>query len=125
MTGLGKDLVNKTSLGKKVDELVNDRDKVTLTKEAQERVDKPENEKKPVKRSVTRTNVSVEPAPSQTPNDDYGPGIRDDIGIPREAKDENMKRGGKVKHHAKVVKSSASRRADGIATKGHTKGRMI
>lgn len=39
----------------------------------------------------------------------------------------NYKRGGKVKKYAKggSVASSASKRADGIATKGKTKGRMV
>ncbi len=43
-----------------------------------------------------------------------------------------MKKGGKVKKHAKVVKkatrksvSSASKRADGIAQRGRTRGRMV
>jgi hypothetical protein len=41
--------------------------------------------------------------------------------------EENMKRGGKVKCMAKggSVKSSASRRADGCAIRGKTKGRMV
>jgi len=39
----------------------------------------------------------------------------------------NMKKGGKVKKMAKggSVKSSASKRADGCAQRGHTKGRMV
>ena len=41
--------------------------------------------------------------------------------------DDGMKRGGKVKKMAKggMTRSSASKRADGIATKGHTKGRFM
>ena len=42
------------------------------------------------------------------------------------AKGKMMMGGGKVKGYKKGGKvSSASKRADGIATKGHTRGRMV
>ena len=115
MTGIGKKLVNESGLGDVVDKAATSGDRVTLTKDAEERIAKGDLDKKPVKRSVTKTTVSAEPTKSE-PTSDY----EGDEGYTTL----NMKRGGKVKHHAKVVKSSASRRADGIAQRGHTKGRM-
>jgi len=45
-------------------------------------------------------------------------GPRDDIGKPKEPSSENMRRGGKVRSHA-------SKRADGIASRGHTRGKYL
>ena len=48
-------------------------------------------------------------------------------GAVMKAKGKKMAYGGKVKKmkHGGAVKSSASKRADGIAQKGHTRGRMV
>ena len=103
-TGLGKKLVDKSGLGDVVDRAVNSRDKVTLTPEAQQRVNA-----------------------GETGSDDVDTGKYE----PRRTEGDfgAYKRGGSVKKMAsggmtsKV--SSASKRADGIATKGKTKGRYI
>jgi hypothetical protein len=116
-TGLGKDLVNKTSLGKKVDEFVNDRDQVELSKEAKDRIAAGELEE----------NVSSRPVKRNMESESSEGGGGTARSIPRdrtlmenrEPKDGAMKRGGKV------VKSPKSKKFDGIAAKGHTKGRMI
>jgi len=126
-TGIGKTLVDASGLGDMAADAATSGDRVTLTKDAQERIEKGALDKKPVKRSVSKTTISAEPAPMMKEEKDYGPGIRDDIGAPKEPGGDLMKRGGKVKHHAKggITRSSPSKRADGIAQKGHTKGRMI
>ena len=48
------------------------------------------------------------------------------VGAPMKAKGKKMMGGGKVKGYKKGGKvSSASKRADGIAQRGHTRGRMV
>ena len=48
------------------------------------------------------------------------------MGAPMKAKGKKMMMGGKVKGYKNGGKvSSASKRADGCATKGHTRGRMV
>ena len=106
MTDLGKDLVNKTAIGKKVDEVVNDRDKVELSQSAKDRIAAGELDKKtPAKASTSSS-------------ERYGSSPDNDVGTPKEPTSENLKKGGKVRSHA-------SRRGDGIAVKGHTKGRYM
>jgi len=103
-TGVGKKIVDKSGLGDVVDRVVNSRDKVKLSKEAQKRVDEGET------KSEDTDTGTYEPRRTEG---DFGA----------------MKRGGKVKKMAsggmtsKV--SSASKRADGCAVKGKTKGRYI
>jgi hypothetical protein len=46
-------------------------------------------------------------------------------GNPMAARPTPFKKGGKVKAKAKSKKSSASRRGDGIASKGKTRGKMV
>ena len=99
-TGLGKAMVNKSGLGDAAAKAATSGERVTLTKDAQERVDKGALDKKPIKRSVSKTTVKAEPA---TKSDDY----EGDEGYTTL----NMKKGGMA---------SASKRADGKITKGHT-----
>ena len=72
----------------------------------------------PAKTGIANPNPSVIPkeqAPSSNVGDLYKRLSTKDVD---EDKKKGMKKGG-------VVKSSASKRADGIATKGKTKGRMV
>jgi hypothetical protein len=91
-TGIGKKLVDKSGIGNLVDKVVNMRDKVKLSKEAQKRVDEGETDSEEPKSG------KYQPRYTEGDFDAY-------------------KSGGKV--------SSASKRADGCAVKGKTKGRYI
>ena len=114
-TGLGKKMVDKSGLGDLAAKAATSGERVTLTKDAQSRIDRGDLDEKPVKRSVSRTTVSAEPAHQMKEEKDYGPDIRDDIGPLKEPSADNMlKRGGRV---------HASKRADGIAQRGHTRYR--
>ena len=114
-TGIGKKMVDKSGLGDLAAKAATLGERVTLTKGAQSRIDRGDLDEKPVKRSVSRTTVSAEPAPQMKEEKDYGPDIRDDVGPPKEPSADNMlKRGGRV---------HASKRADGIAQRGHTRYR--
>jgi len=103
-TGLGKKMVDKSGIGDLVDKAVNMRDKVKLSKEAQRRVGEGET------KSEDTDMGKYEPRRTEG---DFGA----------------YKRGGAVKKMAsggmtsKV--SSASKRADGIAQRGRTKGRYL
>jgi hypothetical protein len=100
-TGLGKNMVDKSGIGDLVDKAVNMRDKVKLSKEAQKRVDEGETD------SEDTDTGKYEPRRTEG---DFGA----------------MKRGGAVKKMASGgMTSSASKRADGCATKGKTKGRFV
>jgi len=100
-TGLGKKMVDKSGIGDLVDKAVNMRDKVKLSKEAQKRVDEGETD------SEDTDTGKYEPRRTEG---DFGA----------------MKRGGAVKKMASGgMTSSASKRADGCATKGKTKGRFV
>lgn len=98
-TGAGKALVEKSGLGDAVERAVNRRDKVELSKESQERIAKGELEEKH-KETAKRTR-SEEPADGEMATH-YRP----------------YKKGGKVK-------PTASSRADGIASRGKTRGRYL
>jgi hypothetical protein len=108
MTGIGKKMVDESGLGDLAAKEAVSGDRVTLTKDAQERIEKGALDKKPVKRSVSRTTIKAEPS-SKSESDYEG-----DEGYTSL----NMKRGG-------VTRTPASKRADGIATKGFTKGRYM
>ena len=97
-TGIGKKLVEKSGLGDLADKAVSRRDKVELSKSAKERVDEDDRFKE-VERVLRETDEDIE-------SSKYGKG-------------DKYKRGGKVSV------SKASRRADGIATKGKTRGRLL
>ena len=104
-TGLGKAMVNKSGLGDLAEEMATPSEKVTLTKNAEERIAKGALNKKPVKRSVSRTTVKTEP--TSKPESDY----EGDEGYTTL----NMKKGG----------MTASSRADGIAQRGKTRGTLV
>jgi len=108
MTGIGKKMVDESGLGDLAAKEAVSGDRVTLTKDAQERIEKGALDKKPVKRSVSRTTIKAEPA-SKSESDYEG-----DEGYTSL----NMKRGG-------VTRTPASKRADGCATKGFTKGKYL
>lgn len=107
-TGLGKKMVDKSGLGDVVDKAVNARDKVELSKNAKERL---QDEELAQMRRDTDSNEKARRAYSGR----YADGTR----LPDEEpyRGDGMKSGGKV--------SSASRRGDGIAQRGKTKGRYL
>ena len=85
---------------------------VELSQDAKDRIAAGELDKK----------ASSKPLKSKAASDSTrsGSSPSDDIGTPKEPNEPAMKRGGKVNS-----RSSSSKRGDGIATKGHTKGRYI
>ena len=110
-TGVGKAMVNKSGLGDLAEKAATPKDKVEFSKEYKERIAKGElDEKKP----------TPKPAPKKAAADTTRAGSSpdDDIGKPKEPSSEAMRRGGKVRSHA-------SKRADGIASKGHTRGKYL
>jgi hypothetical protein len=114
-TGIGKKFVDESGLGNLAAKFATPDEKVELTDESKSRIARGELDQKP----KTKLNS----------DSDFGGGTRSKFENKilmenREPKEETLKRGGKVKHHAKVVKSSASKRGDGIAQRGHTRGRM-
>jgi len=100
-TGVGKKMVDESGLGDAAAQAATSGDRVTLTKEAQDRIAKGDLDKKPTKKAPAR----AKPA-AKSSEDDSDEGY---VSL-------TMKKGGRV---------SASKRADGIATKGFTKGRYI
>ena len=111
-TGIGKKMVDASGLGDLAAKAATSGDRVTLTKDAQERIEKGALNKKPVKRKVTRTTVSAQPASADDneANNEYARMARDsDSGAEMPS---GFKKGGMA---------SASKRADGIARRGHTK----
>ena len=97
VTGAGKKLVDKT-VGEKIDRAVNKRDKVELSEESKERIKRGDLDKK-------RESESEKEKIDEKLLDMYRPRVIDG----------QYKKGGKV---------SASSRADGIAKRGKTRGRM-
>ena len=109
-TGIGKKMVDKSGLGDLAEEMATPSEKVELSEESKARIARGDLDKKPA-----RARAGKEP--------EGGGGGRSEpksrvLMENREPKDEAMKRGGKVK-------SSASKRADGIATKGFTRGKYL
>jgi hypothetical protein len=113
-TGVGKKLVEKSGLGKVVDKATSRRDKVELSKDAKERLQDEEIAQ------MRRDTESEEKARRE-----YSGRRADGSRLPDEEsyKGDNYKRGGKVKKMASGG-MTASKRADGIATKGKTKCKM-
>jgi len=111
-TGLGKNMVDKSGLGSAAEKAANKRDKVELSKDAKARLDEEEVDNY---RRETEAEDKARKAYSGKDEESY--------------KGDGMKRGGKVKKMASggmtSKASSASRRADGIATKGKTRGKMV
>jgi len=94
-TGLGKKIVEKSGLGDLAERVVNSRDKVELSKESKERIAKSE----PVEATFRKSKDTEKEPPEMATH--YKP--------------DNYKSGGKV---------NASRRADGIAQRGKTRGKV-
>jgi len=120
-TGIGKKLVDKSGLGDLAAKAATSGDRVTLTKEAQARIDAGELDKKPAPKKASEPSYSIEGKNRPGRNEEIDDETRENAG--------GYKRGGKVKHHhvkkmAHGGVATASRRADGIASKGHTKGRI-
>ena len=110
-TGLGKKMVDKSGLGSAAEKAANMRDKVELSKDAKARLDEEEVDNY---RRETEAEDKARKAYSGKDEESY--------------KGDGMKRGGRVKKMAfggmTSGASSASKRADGIATKGKTRGKM-
>ena len=110
-TGLGKKLVEKSGLGDAAEKAANRRDKVELSKSAKERLQDEEIDQ------IRRDTDAEEKARRE-----YSGRREDGSRVPSDEdyKGDGMKRGGKVKKMASGG-MTASKRADGIATRGKTK----
>jgi hypothetical protein len=106
-TGVGKKLVDKSGLGKAAEKAANRRDKVELSKSSKERLDEMEVDEalREVDREIKASKYAEKDKPSEYRGDD------------------EYKRGGRVKKMASGG-MTASKRADGIATRGKTKCKM-
>lgn len=113
-TGLGKKMVDKSGLGDAAEKAANRRDKVELSKDAKARLDEEEVD-----------NYRRETDANEKARREYSGRYEDGTRLPSEEnyKGDGMKRGGKVKKMASGG-MTASRRADGIAVKGKTRGKM-
>ena len=105
--GIGKKLVDKSGLGKAAEKAANRRDKVELSKSSKERLDEMEVDEalREVDREIKTSKYAEKDKPSEYRGDD------------------EYKRGGRVKKMASGG-MTASKRADGIATRGKTKCKM-
>ena len=108
-TGVGKKLIDKT-VGPSIDRAVASKDRVTLSPEAKARIEAGELEEKASVKPMKRTMDSASPEGKMRPgrNEEIDDETRESAG--------GYKRGGKV--------NSASRRGDGIAQRGKTRGKM-
>jgi hypothetical protein len=110
MTGAGKKIVDESGLGDLAEEMANKRDKVELSEESKARISRGDLEEKP----KARANKDFEGGGGGTRSEPKNRALMEN----REPKEEAMKRGG-------VTRTPASKRADGIATKGFTKGKYL
>lgn len=113
-TGIGKKLVEKSGLGDAAEKASSRRDKVELSKSAKERLQDEEIDQ------IRRDTDAAEKARRE-----YSGRREDGSRLPSDEdyKGDGMKRGGRVKKMASGG-MTASKRADGIATKGKTKCKM-
>jgi hypothetical protein len=113
-TGVGKKIVEKSGLGKVADKATSRRDKVELSKDAKERLQDEEI-------AQMRRDTEAE----EKARREYSGRRADGSRLPDEEpyKGDDYKRGGKVKKMASGG-MTASKRADGIATRGKTKCKM-
>jgi len=115
-TGLGKKMVDKSGLGSAAEKAANRRDKVELSKDAKARLDEEEVD-----------NYRRETDANEKARREYSGRYEDGTRLPSEEnyKGDDMKRGGRVKKMASggmtSGASSASKRADGIASRGKTR----
>jgi hypothetical protein len=110
-TGLGKKMVDKSGLGSAAEKAANRRDKVELSKNAKARLDEEEVD-----------NYRRETDANEKARREYSGRYEDGTRLPSEEnyKGDGMKRGGKVTKMASGG-MTASRRADGIASRGKTR----
>lgn len=110
-TGVGKKLVDKSGLGSAAEKAASRRDKVELSKSAKERLQDEE-----VDEAVRSTRAD------EKARREYSGRYEDGTRLPSDEdyKGDGMKRGGRVKKMASGG-MTASKRADGIATRGKTK----
>jgi hypothetical protein len=108
-TGVGKKLIDKT-VGPSIDRAIASKDRVTLSPEAKARIEAGELEEKASVKPMKRAMDSASPEGKMRPgrNEEIDDETRESAG--------GYKRGGKV--------NSASRRGDGIAQRGKTRGKM-
>ena len=106
-TGAGKKIVDQT-VGPSIDRVIGAQDRVTLSPEAKARIDAGELDKKETKPRTRKTEGS-------SPEGKLQPGRNPEIDDETRESAGGYKKGGKV---------SVSSRADGIAQRGKTKGRM-
>jgi len=113
-TGIGKKMVEKSGLGDAAEKAASRRDKVELSKSAKERLQDEEIDQ------IRRDVESEEKARRE-----YSGRREDGSRVPSDEdyKGDGMKRGGKVKKMASGG-MTASKRADGIASRGKTKCKM-
>ena len=116
-TGIGKKLIDKT-VGPSIDRVVASQDRVTLSPEAKARIEAGEQEEKEVVAKSRKRNTE-----SESPKGKMRPGRNEEIDDETRENAGGFKRGGKVKK-MNSGGMTASRRADGIAQRGKTKGRM-
>ena len=108
-TGIGKKIVDKSGLGDLAEKAAKPDEKVELSQSAKDRIAAGELDKKPAK-PTPKKSASDNTRARSSPDDDIGKG--------KEPDEPAMKRGGKVRSHS-------SKRGDGIAQRGHTKGRYM
>lgn len=113
-TGAGKQIVDKSGLGDLAERVANSRDKVELSEDAKKRIARGDLDSEEVipskkKKSSGSKNMSIEGKMYAGRNPEINDETRESAG--------GYKRGGKVV-------SKASSRADGIAQRGKTRGRM-
>jgi len=109
-TGVGKKIVDKT-VGPSIDRAVASKDRVTLSPEAKARIEAGELEEKETPKPRKKETETASPEGKMRPgrNPEIDDETRENAG--------GYKRGGKV--------NSASRRGDGIAQRGKTKGKYL
>lgn len=137
-TGLGKKMVDKSGLGALAERAVNRRDKVELSKESKDRIAKGDLEAKSAKEDSEA--AAPAPAPTDMPRKrPMGASMSEPAGKMGEGENENidsdvrsramasvngLKKGGMTKKYASGGSVSASRRGDGIAQRGKTRGKI-
>lgn len=113
-TGVGKKLVDKSGLDSAAEKAASRRDKVELSKSAKERLDDEEVDQ-------YRRDTDAKEKARREYSGRYEDGTR--LPSDEDYKGDGMKRGGRVKKMASGG-MTASKRADGIATRGKTKCKM-
>jgi len=113
-TGLGKKMVDKSGLGDLAEKMANSRDKVELSEESKARIARGDLEEKAAPKAKKRDMESASPEGKMRPgrNEEIDDDTRESAG--------GYRRGGKVKKMASGG-MTASKRADGIASRGRTK----